>query len=137
MDEAWFSKVEPYIFTMFKKRMRNKFSHVSYTTDNSEVTEKKFPCVYFHELEQLETGRDLDNDLVNAIVETIQIQVFSNDAERNKELMTESVLQMKRMRFNVTSMPIYTSENDHTMYMSVARFRRTIGGGDLDLVPQD
>lgn len=137
MDEAWFSKIESRVFTILKNRMRGKYPDVFFTTANEKVTESKFPTLYLRELEQMETGNDLHNVDVNAILSTIQIQVFSKTAAENKSIMTEAVLQMKKLSFNVTAMPIYTSENDKTVFLSVARFRRVIGGGDRDLVPQD
>lgn len=137
MNEAWFSKIESRVFTIFKKRMREEFPNVFYTTANEKVVESKFPCVYLHELEQLEQGRDLDNVTVNAVLSTIQIQVFTKTAAENKDIMTEAVLQMKKLRFNVAAMPIYTSEGDKTIFLSVARFHRMLGAGDTDLVPQN
>lgn len=136
MSEAWFANIEPYIFTVFQKRMRDKFPGLSCTTDNEEVDERQFPCVYIHELEQVETGNDLDNVTVNAVISTFQIQVFSKYAAEAKEIMTEATLQMKKLRFNITAMPIYTSENDKSVFLSVARFRRVIGNADVDIVPQ-
>ena len=137
MDGAWFSKIESRIFTILKNRMRSKFPSLRYTTANENVTASKFPMLYLHELEQMETGNDLTNTDINAIICTIQIQVFSKSAAECKEVMTDAVLQMKRLMFNVTAMPIYTSEQDKTLFLSVARFRRVVGGGDLDLVKQD
>lgn len=134
MKETWFSEIEPRVFTIFKKRMGESFSGVFFTTANEEVSERKFPCVYLHEMEQIEQGNDLINETVNAVLSTFQIQVFSKDAAQNKSIMTEAVRQMKRLRFEVTAMPIYTSEGDKTVFLSVARFRRVIGSGDVDLV---
>ena len=139
MIEAWFSKIESWLFTTIKKRMRQnvEFRDVYFTTANEKVEKAKFPVLYFHELEQLEQGRDLDNTTVNAVLSTIEIQVFSKTAAENKSIMTDAVLQMKRLRYNVTAMPIYTSAEDKTIFLSVARFQRVIGGGDADIVPQD
>lgn len=137
MDGAWFSKIESRIFTIVKNRMRGEFPNLKFTTSKENVEKAKFPMLYLCELEQVETGNDLHNVDVNAILSTIQIQVFSKTAVENKSIMTEAVLQMKKLAFNVVAMPIYTSENDKTIFLSVARFRRVIGGGDRDLVPQD
>ena len=139
MNEAWFAKIESRLFTIIKKRMKNsvKFRDVFFTTENENVMPSNFPALYFHELEQFEQGRDLDNVDVNAVLSTIQIQVFSKTAAENKEIMTAAVLQMKRLRYNVIAMPIYTWTKDRTVRLSSARFQRMIGGGDLDIVLQD
>lgn len=136
MDEAWFSKIESRIYTIFKKRMRDNFPTISFTTEQEKVVESKFPMVYLHELEQLEQGNDLENITVNAVLSTIQIQVFTKTAAENKRIMTEAVLQMKRLAFNVVAMPIYDSKDDKTLHFSVARFRRMIGSGDSNITAQ-
>ena len=136
MDEAWFSKIEPNVYTVFKKRMRKKFPGLNITTDQAEVNERKFPVVHLQELDQIETGNDLTNITVNAVIATFQVRVYSKSAAECKDVMTEAVLQMKKLAFNITAMPIYTSEMDKTLYFSVSRFRRVIGSGDSDIVPQ-
>ena len=136
MNESWFSKIEPYVLTVFKKRMREKFPGLAITTDNMEIDERKFPMVHLHELEQVETGNDLTNVTVNAVLSTFQVQVYSKSAAENKEIMTEAALQFKKLAFNIISMPIYTSERDKTVFFSVMRCRRVIGSGDKDIVPQ-
>lgn len=137
MSESWFMNIEPYVFTVFKKRMREKFDHVFYTTSNQDVRESKFPCVYLHLVEQTEIGNDLDNVTVNAVRASFRVQVFSKTAAENQEIMTEAVLQLKKLRFNVIQMPIFASERDKSVFLSEARFSRVIGGGDSDIVPQD
>lgn len=137
MDGAWFSKIESRIFTILKNRMRNEFPSLHFTTVSENVNASKFPMLYLHELEQVETGNDLTNTDVNAIICTIQIQVYAKNAADCKEIMTDAVLQMKRLMFNVPAMPIYSTANDKTIFLASARFRRVIGGGDLNIVKQD
>jgi hypothetical protein len=137
MDELWFTQIEPRVFTVVKNRMRNGFPNVGFTTDNMKVEESKFPMVLIQELEPVEMGRDLDNVTVNAVLSSFQIQVFSKTAAENKDIMSDAVLQMKKLRFNVTMFPIYTWNADKTIRLSSARFQRVIGGGDRDIIPQD
>lgn len=132
MNETWFSEIEPKLFTAFEFRMKKKFPGVYCTTAQENVTERKFPTVYFHELEQVEQGNDLVNETVNAVLSTIQVQVFSKDAQQNKAIMNEAVRLMKQFAFNITSMPIYTTNDDGTVSLSVCRCRRMIGYGDMD-----
>ena len=136
MDNAWFSKIEPYVHTVFKARIQKKFPGLVITTDDSEIDERKFPVVYLHELEQVETGNDLTNVTINAVYSTFQVQVYSKSAAECKDITTEAALQFKKLAFNIIAMPIYSSEMDKTVYMSVMRCRRIIGSGDIDIVPQ-
>ena len=137
MMDDWFARIEPSVFTIFKTRMREDFPNVKYTTTNQDVREEKFPCVYIHEIEQQEWGQDLDNTSINAVRSVFRVQVFSKSAAENRAIMTKAVLQMKQLRFNVESMPVYASERDKSVFLSGARFVRIIGGGDADIVPQD
>lgn len=136
MSEIWFMNIEPYVFTVFKKRMKDKFPHAYYTTENQNVTEKKFPCVYLHLVDQAEIGNDLDNTTVNAVRANFRVQVFSKTAAENRSIMTEAVMQLKQLRFNVTMMPVFAAERDKSVFFSDARFSRVIGAGDRDIVPQ-
>lgn len=137
MSETWFMKIEPSVFTIFKTRMSGKFPDVFYTTANQDVNERKFPCVFIREVEQVETGNDLDNVTINAVRSSFRVQVFSKTAAENRSIMAEAVLQLKKMRFNVISMPVFASERDKSVFLSDARFSRIIGGGDRDIVPQE
>lgn len=128
--ELWFSELESRLFTIFKTRMKAQFNNAKFTTNDQQIIERNFPVVYFHELEQVETGNDLDNTSVNAINETIQIQVYAKNADDCRNLSAASVSQMKSLRFNVIAMPIYTHTEDGRLFLSSMRFRRVYGGGD-------
>lgn len=137
MSEAWFSKIEPSVFTIIETRMKKLFPHAYFTSSNQDVREERFPCVYLREVEQAEIGNDLDNVTINGVRSSFRVQVYSKSAAESREITTEAVLQFKKLRFNVISMPVYVSERDKSVFLSDARFSRVIGGGDADIVPQD
>ena len=137
MSESWFMNIEPYVFTVFDKRMKDKFDHIFCTTSNQDVRESKFPCVYLRLVEQTEVGNDLDNVTVNAVRASFRVQVYSKTAAECRAITAEAALQLKRLRFNIIEMPVYASERDKSVFLSDARFSRIIGGGDGDIVPQD
>lgn len=137
MSESWFLNIEPYVFTVFEKRMKDKFDHVFCTTSNEDIRERRFPCVYLRLVEQSETGNDLDNVTVNAVIVSFRVQVYSKTAAECREITNHAVLQLKKMRFDVTLMPTFAAERDKSVFFSDARFSRVIGGGDSDIVPQD
>lgn len=128
-DELWWSEIGSRLFTIFKTRLQKQYS-AKCTMNEKQIIERDFPVVYFHELEQVEMGNDLDNISVNAINETIQIQVYAKNADDCRNLTAESVSQMKRLRFNIPAMPIYSQSEDGRIFLSVFRARRVIGGGD-------
>ena len=136
---TWFSEIESKVFTLasyrLKRALRDKISAtIKCTTDGASDSKPYFPTWYLHELSPVETGQDVTNDFVNAVIETIEVQVYAKSKEDCSLIMTETVVQMKVLKFNVTAMPIITS--DTNVFTGVARFRRVVGAGDTDLITQ-
>lgn len=132
MSELWFTKLKAILFTHFKAKVSRSigtdYGNVQFTTEENNLEPTELPTIYFEELVPTEIGTNLDNTSVNAVSETIQITVYSNERSDVKALMDESILAMKALRFNVTGFPIY--KTDHDIKFGVARFRRNIGEGD-------
>ena len=133
----WFSKLESVIFTILKTRLnaalKTKYPNLFCTTSSSTDSEPVFPTVYMHEVGSVESGMDLDNTNVNAVIETIQVDVTTNASREDCKIVTsEVIMQLKAMRFNIIMMPIYSTENN--IQRGVVRARRTIGQGDGDIV---
>lgn len=133
-DERWFTQLESRIFTIVTARMKKALPKykLKCTTDGQSDGPSYFPTVYMHELSPYETGMDLTNQTINALVYTMQIEVFAKDKKDAKAIMSEAVLQMKKLSFDVTTFPVEMS--DGNVVQSVARFRRVIGAGDTDIV---
>lgn len=132
VNEDWFSKIESTVFTQIEYMMTGcadaPFPGLHCTT-KSQTTITNFPTLYLHELEPVERGQDLDNVTVNAVMSTIEIQVWANTTETDcKSILYKAITEMKRMRFNVIMFPSVTTSNK--VAWGVARFRRMIGGGD-------
>lgn len=124
-----FSSILNRVFTQVSYMLKKKYSTLNCTTKGENVGTAQFPTLYMKELPAVEIGNDLDNTTVNAVMCTIEIQVFTkNDEAKCKSIMNDAVLEMKRFRFNATAMPIVETNN----YISsgVARFRRVVGSGD-------
>ena len=131
-DERWFSKIESNVFTqveyMLALRKEAPYPKMKCTTV-SQTTINNFPTLYLHELQPVESGMDLTNESVNAVLCTIEIQVWSNKSEKEcKDILADATLEMKRMGFNVTMFP--TPITDNKIAWGAARFRRMIGAGD-------
>ena len=131
MDD-WFAKIESSVFTqieyMLALRKDAPFPKLKCTTvSQNEVTQ--FPTLYLHELQPVEAGMDLTNESVNAVLCTIEIQVWTNTMELDcKNILAAAILEMKRLGFNVTMFPSITTNSK--IRWGVARFRRMIGNGD-------
>lgn len=131
MDD-WYSKIEEYVFTqmdyMLTTRTDAPYPNLTCTTANQNSM-TVFPTLYLHELTPVETGNDLKNESINAVIETIEIQVWTNETEEDcRKILTAAIGEMKRMRFDVTGFPdVHT---DNKIALGVARFRRIIGSGD-------
>ncbi len=136
MDNAWFASVEAKIFNIvsyrLKKALKMSDKDIKCTTDGQSNSTAVFPTFYLHELSPIESGQDLDNKTINAITETIEIIVYTKNRQQCKKIVNEAVVQMKALGFDITMMPIITT--DQNVYDGVARFRRIIGSGDTDLV---
>ena len=132
-DELWFTKIGSVIFTQFKTRTKGilspKFPKLKFTSDGENLENTKLPTVYFRELTPAERGMTLDNTSVNALFETIQITVYSQERKDVTEIMNACVLGMKQLRFSISGFPIYDRKKD--IHYCVARFRRMIGEGDV------
>lgn len=128
----WFAELEEQIFTQVDYMLTLKpdapFPNLTCTTANQN-SKTVFPTLYLHELEPVEAGQDLNNQSVNAVVETIEIQVWTNETEEIcREILSAAITEMKRMRFNVTGFP--NVHTDNKIALGIARFRRLIGQGD-------
>lgn len=136
MDNAWFTSLEAKIFNIvsyrLKKALKMSDKDIKCTTDGQSNSTAVFPTFYLHELSPVETGNDLENKTINALTETIEIIVYTKNRQQCKKIINEAVLQMKAISFDVTMMPIVTT--DDNVYSGVARFRRIVGSGDTDLV---
>lgn len=132
MNEDWFSKIEESVLTqldyMLAQRTDAPFPNLVCTSANqNQVT--AFPTLYIHELTPVEAGNDLNNQSINAVIETIEIQIWTNETEEEcRRLMSAAIVEMKRMRFNCTAFP--SIQTDNKIAFGVARFRRMIGNAD-------
>lgn len=137
-NERWFAQLESRIFTLVsyrvKKALKDQYPSIKCTMEGESTSKPYFPTWYFHELQPAETGQDLTNNTVNAVIETIEIVVYAKARDDAKNIMTETIYQMKQIGFNITMMPVPLS--DGNVYSSTARFRRIVGAGDTDLVAQ-
>jgi hypothetical protein len=128
----WFANIEESVLTQLDYMLAHRTdapypSLVVTSANQNQVT--AFPTLYIHELSPVEAGNDLNNQTINAVLETIEIQIWTNETEAEcRQLMSAAILEMKRMRFNCTAFP--NIQTDNKIAFGIARFRRMIGSGD-------
>ncbi len=129
MDNTWYLQVQSKVFTQIQYMMKKKYSKLNCTTKNENGLPAEFPTLYLHELDPIERGQDLTNETVNAVLSTIEIQVWTNTTEDDcRKIMAEAVNQMKKLQFNIIGMPfVMTSDK---ISHGVMRCRRMVGNGD-------
>ena len=128
--DNWFSELESKLFTRIKYELSKDYPNLYCTTASTSDMPAKFPTLYFHELQPVETGADLEGKTVNALYETIEMQVFSNQSEKEcKEIMTSAIGVMKSLSFQIAMFPSPQTRNDRISF-AIARCRRIIAQGD-------
>ena len=132
-NDNWYVSLDSKIFTILKtrlvKKLGSKYPKLFCTMADSIDSEPVFPTVYIHTLQGVEMGADLVNESINAILNTVQVDVTDNESMNDCRIVTMEVLnQLKLLHFNIVGMPIYTTEGN--VYRGVLRARRTIGSDD-------
>ena len=112
------------------QKLKTKYPNISFTTSDKVSKNPKFPNVYVHMLSSPEIGEYLENNTINGVLATFQIETTDNELQTiAKDVMNEVVKIMKGMRFSVIAMPEF--QNTSNTKRCVARFRRTIGNLDI------
>lgn len=122
-------QIQSKVLTQVEYMMKKKYPKLICTTKNENGQPAKFPTLFLHELQSIEQGQDLTNETVNAVLSTIEIQVWTNTTETDcRNIIAEAVNQMKLLQYNITGMPI-VEVNDKIAW-GVVRCRRMVGNAD-------
>ena len=126
--------IESQVYTRIKNKMpsniKTKYKNLNFTTNNINLADAKFPCVYIHMIESPEDGEDLEGTEINAVYASFVIEVVDNESQANTNTISKEVQKiMKQMRFKVVGFP-YNDNKDST-YRKVSRYRRTIANNDV------
>lgn len=130
----WAYDLEKKIFSIVKDRsgdkLKSKYPN-AYITDIEKNTSKAiFPTVYIHELPGVEKAANLEGISINAVQETLQIDVITNTSQSDANKVMAVILEeFKRMCFRITAMPEFKSTGE--TYRSTARVRRIISHDDI------
>lgn len=123
------SKIYSIVKSKVSQKIKSKYADLNFTNVQSSTETAKFPNVYIHMLPMVEQGQDLIGQTINAVLATVQVDVLTNTSQTDAKTVIYSVIdELKAMRFDITSMPEFTKEND--IFHAVMRARRMIGSGD-------
>ena len=129
----WAFELENKLYSLIKykatKELIEDFPNITFTSTDKASEVATFPTVYIHELPAMEVGNDLSNETINAVLETIQVDVYTNSTQKDaKDVMMVIASIMKSLRFDIGMMPEFN--NGSAYYRTTARFSRVIGSGD-------
>lgn len=132
-DNQWAFDLGTVIFSIVKSKaleeLSGKYPNI-FITDKGKTTGKAvFPTVYIQEMSGSERGADLDGSSINAVLETIQVDVTTNTSKSDVSKVMSVVANIfKEMRFTIQTMPDF--EYNGETYRKTARFQRIIGAND-------
>lgn len=134
-NNGWVFDIQTTIFSRIKAictaKLRSKYPDIKITQNSRDTNTSKYPTVYVHFLQPTEVGKDLDGQTVNAIYQTVQIEIFVTQAQGMvvaNEVSSVVLDIMKEMRF-VATMPEF--QDTDANYRTVSRYSRTIGNSDV------
>lgn len=125
------SNLNSFAIPVLKQNFTNmKFQEgITITNLKSRLAGTIFPTIYVHEMGGTEKGQTIDGQTINAVTDTYQVDVIVNTQQSDaKKILAIVASVFKRMRFEVTSMPEFDSEEK--IYRSTARFSRLIAAND-------
>ena len=101
-------------------------------TSTRNGTPAKFPTLNVDSLGEVSTADDLEHKSQNAIISTIELKAYSNKTlTEARNIMDKAGDVLISMGYTLIYGPEDISDTNHVM---VARFRRTWGGGDIELL---
>lgn len=130
--DTWYSKIKSEVVTqieyMLKTRTDAPYPSLKITTVSQTVAPSEFPTLYLRS-ELVETGQDLDNATINAVNNTVIVQVWTNKGQTECEgILNATIAELKRMRYNIPAFPVVVT--DSGISWGTIRARRIIGAAD-------
>lgn len=134
--------VEPKVYSLIKSYivddLKRLYPSIYFTSVDSLPTDSTYShCVYIHELQGVEVGKDLENSGVNAYQSTFEVKVsVTEESKTNRLDKKQEVRQIaeyvaeafKKLHFDIVAMPyVVITDGAYTVPM---RFRRIIGSED-------
>ena len=129
----WTADLETIIYSVIKlntySALVDDFPNINYSAEETSTTKATFPNVYIHTSSASEQGADLQGESINAVMTVIQVDITANTTKSDAKKVAYTIVDaLKGLRFEITSLPIFTKEDD--VHRAIIRARRMIGSGD-------
>lgn len=135
-DNLWVLDAETTIFSRAKgiivSTLKSAYPDIDVTKSDCANENAKFPTVYIHALQPYERGNDLENDGVNAVDLTYQVEVYvtkTQNIEVARKVSSVVINAFKSMRFNAV-MPETSVSTPTGTLRSIMRFTRVLGSNE-------
>lgn len=131
----WTQALHLSVFNALKKsdgmaKMLAKYPSLTVATTPVSQTDASFPVLVIQMLESPEAAQDLENDEVNAITATFQVDVVDNKRTRERvdDIMDAVLASAKALRMSLRVMQNMDTQDEKR---SVARLTRTFTENDI------
>lgn len=130
---TWIFDLQDIIFDTIQNDVEDellgKYPDLFFTTTDINEKDPSFPTVVVREVGGVERGMTLENDGINAILYTMQVDVYSNTREQDAKRVMKSVVEcLKKLQFTIIAMPEF---NNTDVYRCTLRAQRMIGANDI------
>ena len=110
--DTWYNKIKSEVVTQIEYMLKTR-------------TDAPYPTLKITTV----TGQDLDNATINAVNNTVIVQVWTNKGQTECEgILNATIAELKRMRYNIPAFPVVVT--DSGISWGTIRARRIIGAAD-------
>lgn len=111
------------------KEYATRFPDLQVVTDDLITRPSKWPTVWVRAIQNVERDRDLEGDVINAVMSTFQIEVYDNANQENAKMVGNSVTAiMKSLCFD--GIQLMEKDTVSGVYRCIGRYRRYIHRDD-------
>lgn len=125
IDDIVLSEIETYV----TDELITEYPDLFFTTTDYNESDPMFPTVVIKCIDSQEVGQTLEGDGINAVMYSIQVDVYANTKQQDAKKVMGSVINcLKKLRFDIFEMPEF---NNTDVYRMITRARRVIGANDI------
>lgn len=125
IDDIVLADIDNYV----SDELITEYPDLFFTSSDYNASDPSFPTVVVKCIDSREQGQTLEGDGINAIMYSIQIDVYANTKQQDAKKVMGSVINcLKELRFDIFSMPEF---NNTDVYRLTIRARRMIGANDI------
>ena len=125
IDDIVLSDIEQYV----TDELLDVYPDLFFTSSDYNSSDPSFPTVVVKGIDSREQGMTLKNDTINAVLYSIQVDVYANTKQQDAKRVMGSVMDaLKKLQFTIFSMPEFKNTD---VFRMTLRARRMIGANDI------